>query len=150
MSVSVWSHDRMKQHKETSKRIYELRKEMDDLMRKAREREYTQRLAYFARIEREFVLKPDHVKLLKRGYWVLVEDTDLACVAMSGKYPFGGGGWYEDVWEILGWPVTYGPDGADHEWYVKAQDIMAELPHAMKAILSVTDPDDIVSRAKGE
>jgi hypothetical protein len=123
-----------------TKEAYDLRKKLDEYATIHRRWEERRRRAYFDRIEENFVLREDHVALLKNGYWLLQEGTDVACVAMSGKYPFGSGDYVEDVARILGWTLTYDADGIKAEWVQKAADLMAELPHALKAILAVIDP----------
>jgi hypothetical protein len=149
MGVVVWWPERMKNadaRREETREAYKLQQRIDEIARKHREWEQLARRRYHEHIANNFKLTEEHVKLLKRGYWVLEDETDYASVAMSGKYPFGNGDWYQDVYDILEWPITYDKDGVEKQWREKAADIMAELPHALKAILDSLKPDTAVQR----
>lgn len=124
-----------------SKEVYELRKKIEDVARRHREWEMSRRMGYFDRIEKNFKLRAEHVTLLKKCRWELTEGTDWSSIAASGKYPFGGGDWVDDVFDILGWVKEYDAEGLTDACRERAADIMAELPHALKVILKDIDTE---------
>lgn len=144
MGVVAWWPEREPdagKRREESKEAYKLEQRREDIARIHRQWEQNRRQRYFDRIKENFVLREEHVVLLKAVYeWQLVEGSDWASIAASGKYPFGNSDWREDVYRILGWELTYDKEGVEEKWADRASDLMAELPHALTAILAMLDP----------
>lgn len=85
-----------------------------------------------------YQLQPHHLKLLKAMDFTLVEGTDVASVAASGKYPFGNSDWVTDIFTIMNWDKPWeafdgSPSDTDR---IRAEELMVQLPMALNEILS--------------
>lgn len=98
---------------------------------------------WWASVRRNFVLTHEHVALLRRMRFQLVEDTDLVSVGADGKRPFGNGDWVADVFKILDWEPRYDSEGITRESCELAAHIVAELPLALMEILRRFDMEAV-------
>lgn len=144
MGVVCFDLDRYvgKKLKEMGSEAYELDQKLSHLRRVRRNLEDGYRLRWEDDVKAKFLLRREHVVLLKRMQFRLVEGTDVASVAASGKYPFGNSDWVKDIFEELGWQAEYDEDGLKAACVHRAQRIMAELPLALDHLLSQINPDD--------
>lgn len=116
-------------------RIADVHREQEQLRRQVETQDAEYARAWRESVEREFRLSPDHVRLLKAMEFNLVEGTDIASIAASGKRPFGNGDWREDIFDILGWTKEYDAEGLTATCDQRACRIMAELPLALNLII---------------
>lgn len=151
MAISVFHYTTNPDADKRAQELYRIAtkasSEYDSFCRGREGRRMTAHKRYLETVEREFVLKPEHFALLREMTFQVVENMDVASIAASGKYPFGNSDWENDVFRILkpfGWEPTWGPEGHDDETIGRVMRIMAELPHALNAILkAVTGSDEI-------
>lgn len=126
--------------------INDLRNAYERATRDAASADAEWRTDWFQMVEREFVLRQDHLTLLKHMTFELTEGTDWSSVAASGKRPFGNSDWIEHLHRILGWELVMDDDdwGVSDESTERAQRIMAELPLALNAILKRVTWDKVL------
>lgn len=124
----------MKSLDELAKRRQELEDELRDiaiLMRTHREREERRQQE---RLVRNFRLKKDHIKLLKRMEFVYFGKGDLVSIGVEGKRPFGNSSVYRDMAQILGWKFDEEEDLTQRQCD-RLERLMKELPLALNRIL---------------
>ena len=85
-------------------------------------------------LRKNFRLKPDHIKLLKRMEFETLDWGDLACIGVNGKRPFGNSYVGRDIANILGWKLDEDEELTDAQ-QKKADRLMEELPLALNLLI---------------
>jgi len=96
---------------------------------------------YLGDIKKNFILKPSHIKLLKRMEFEGIFYGDLVSIGVGGKRPFGNSNTYGDIAEILGWEKPN--DDLGNEQQIEAERLMHELPLAVNEIISSLDTNNL-------
>ena len=85
------------------------------------------------RLVRNFRLKQDHIKLLKRMEFRYFGTGDLVSIGVEGKRPFGNSSVYWDMARILGWKME--DDDPSEKQCERLERLMKELPLAVNSII---------------
>ena len=85
-------------------------------------------------LRKNFRLKPDHIKLLKRMEFETLDWGDLACIGVNGKRPFGNSYVGRDIANILGWKLDEDEELTDAQ-QKKDDRLMEELPLALNLLI---------------